>query len=80
MKLGQQCLEEHHEFLEEDITDSEWVMQNATGRKSKLRFQETYGEDPTLSLGECRAVVKKLPHMNDLGGSTEPEYSDRDSD
>lgn len=28
--------EEHHEFLEEDITDSEWVMQNATGRKGNL--------------------------------------------
>lgn len=73
--LDQGGLEEYYELLEEDVTDSEWVMQNATERKYKLRFENIYGKVPTLSLEEYRAFIKKWPHMDDLGECERPSYT-----
>lgn len=74
-QISVRFVEEHYKLLEEDITDSEWIMQNATGRKSKCRLEKTYGKNPTLSIYEYRAFFKKWPHMNDLGECERPDYN-----
>ena len=80
--MDQETVEETYELLEDDITSSEWVIQNATGRKSKLKFQKLYGENPRLPREEYYAFTEKWPHMDDLSKCERPAYKlyDYDSD
>ena len=74
-KLDQEDLQEEYELLEEDITDSEWVIRNATGRKSKLKFHQTFGEDPWLSKDQYDDFISTWPHMDDLSKRERPHYN-----
>ena len=75
-KPDREYLGEYLKGLEEDIADSEWDIRNATGRRSKQRFEETYEGFPALSKKAYQEFTNNWPCMNDLPELKRPLYQE----